>query len=140
MIKIGEDYYKNLWAFVLVKVFNAPPLIVPKDIEFLPIQTFPSNRYQREMFAYQKWAEEMMMVKKTITVGANIDDNPSVTICRGHVNATEFNQAWKNEGWKGNDWIHKSELKHEYWTETDGFWKRCLHEVKGAEKVTVMYW
>ena len=74
---------------------------------------------------------------KTITIGGRGD--PHYTLCRGHVNATVFNKAYKAEGWQG-DWVAKSELKHEYWIELKTKWKQSKENAKRAILVTVLYW
>jgi hypothetical protein len=76
-------------------------------------------------------------MNKTITLG--YQDNPIVSICMGHVTATEFNAAFKAEGWS-SDWIRKETLKYEYRKKLKRSWKRVDKNTKGAIKVTASYW
>ena len=82
-------------------------------------------------------------MKKTITLTetlTNKSGNPFVSICRGHVTATDYNRAFKAEGWDG-DWIHKENITHEYWRKNkDGSWKKSTKDDPKAVKVTVSYW
>ena len=39
MIKIGKDYYRNLWAFIRVGIFRRPNLRLSEPVEFIPIYT-----------------------------------------------------------------------------------------------------
>ena len=76
---------------------------------------------------------------KTITLGSK-DDNPTYSICRGHVTATVFNRAFAKEGWRGCSWIRKNELSHEYWIKLKRSWKKSEKGKKGAVPVTVSSW
>lgn len=76
-------------------------------------------------------------MKKTITLG--YADNPTVTIIKGHVTATEFNKAYRAEGWHG-DWVRKEDLLHEYRKKLKHSWKLVGCDIKGAVPVTAMYW
>ena len=77
-------------------------------------------------------------MKKTLTLGFN--DNPTVSLCLGHVTATEFNKAFFAEGWRGGGWIHKSELRHEYWKKLKRSWRKSTISDKHAVAVTVSDW
>lgn len=77
-------------------------------------------------------------MKKTITLGTA--DNPVVSILRGHVTAKEFNKAFRAEGWKGGDWIHKEDLRFEYRKKLKTRWKLVEKGTKGAVPVTASYW
>lgn len=81
---------------------------------------------------------------KTITIVAK-DENPIVTLCKGHVTATIFNKAFRAEGWAKGDWIHKNQLRHEYWRKSkkckgQWYWDMSKKQVKGTVPVTVMDW
>lgn len=76
------------------------------------------------------------MKLKTITLGA--EDNPSITICPGHVDSKTFRVAMNAEGWDDND--EPTDLSHEWWTETKGSWNRSEKDKTGAQAVTVMDW
>jgi hypothetical protein len=77
---------------------------------------------------------------KTITL-CDKQDNPTYSLCRGHVTATVFNKAHRAEGWKG-DWVHKNMLTHEYWKpgKPGKAWKQSKEPKKGFRKFTAMGW
>lgn len=74
---------------------------------------------------------------KTVTIGH--EGNPFVTLCKGHVNARQFNAAFKAEGWC-SDWVKKSDILHEYWVPLKNGWKKSTISNKKAKAVTVNYW
>jgi len=77
---------------------------------------------------------------ETITLGGrHEDDDPTYTICPGHVDAKTFKKAWKKEGWSPSD-TDQNELSYEYWIEGKKGWKRSAPGVKGAVPVTVRGW
>jgi len=78
-------------------------------------------------------------MRKTITLSDKSGDNPTVSICKGHVNTGEFNKAYKREGWKDSR-ITKSELTHEYWIEGKTKWKKSSITDHKAIAVTVLHW
>jgi len=77
-------------------------------------------------------------MKKTLTLGYR--DNPTITILRGHVTATVFNKAYAAEGWRGGGWVHRSNLRHEFWKRLKRSWKKTVEGKPGAIAVTVMDW
>lgn len=81
------------------------------------------------------------MKKKTITLG--FQDNPTVTLLRGHVGSREFNRAHKEE-WDG-DSVRNDDLSHEFWIEQKRGWKKSSEGTKDskgrkAQPVTVLHW
>lgn len=76
--------------------------------------------------------------KKTITLGYG--GNPTHTICLGKVTVAEFNDAFRNEGWKDFGRIRKDELKHEFWKKNGKRWYKATADDNKATHVTVMYW
>ena len=79
---------------------------------------------------------------KTQTLASKRDqDNPTHTICKGHVTTTIFNKAWKAEGWSG-DWISKLDLMHmwSYKTPSGGYMFSVKKTEKHTKPVTVMHW
>jgi hypothetical protein len=79
-------------------------------------------------------------VLKTRTLGHD-DDNPTVSICPGHVTTTEFNHAHRAEGWAGFDWIRKDDLKHTYYVRfKSGAYKEVPKGTKGSKPFTAMAW
>jgi hypothetical protein len=68
------------------------------------------------------------------------NDNPSVTICAGHVQPKAFDEAFAAEGWQ-SDPVDEADLRYEYWEPlTNGGWKISLPGKRGAVPVTVMRW
>lgn len=76
----------------------------------------------------------------TITLGMD-DDNPTVTLCPGHVDVKTFADAFTAEGWSDTEPADFGELRHEYWreTETGGWEKSNVTDLK-AQPVTVSDW
>jgi len=57
--------------------------------------------------------------RKTQTLGyAHDPDSPGMVICKGHVTAEEFNEAFQNEGWSDHGDYRQEDLTHGYgcWT------------------------
>lgn len=77
-------------------------------------------------------------MKKTITL-CDRSGNPIITILRGHVTATEYNKAFKAEGWS-SDWIYRENLRHEYWIKLKRAWKKSDQKNKSSVQVTVSDW
>jgi len=75
---------------------------------------------------------------KTVTLGYDVD-NPSTSICSGHVTVSVFNRAFKAEGWE-SDKIRKEDIRHEWWIPMKRKWKKSNRENKKAVPVTVMDW
>lgn len=76
---------------------------------------------------------------RTITLGCDAD-NPSVSLCPGHVTTKVFNEAYASEGWHGGDRIRKSELFYEYWVPLKRSWRKATKDNPKAKPVTVLYW
>jgi hypothetical protein len=77
-------------------------------------------------------------VLKTITLGHR--DNPSVTLCNGHVNVRKFKKAWEAEGWDSASSIRSRDLRFEYWVKLKHTWKKSEQGNYDAQAVTVMDW
>jgi hypothetical protein len=77
-------------------------------------------------------------ILKTITLGHA--DNPTVTICNGHVTANVFRKAAEAEGWKGGLEVTRRELRHEYWIRLKRSWKKSEQSNYRAQAVTVTDW
>jgi len=76
---------------------------------------------------------------KTTTLG--YQDNPTHSICKGHVDLKTFNDAFHNEGWSGDDDGFDPELvTHEYWVHQGKTWTKADKDTPGAEPVTVGAW
>lgn len=74
---------------------------------------------------------------QTITLG---DDQPTVSILRGHHSLEVFDKACEAEGWSTAEW-DKELVVHEYWiAKSDGSWHKSTSGAPGAEPVTVGYW
>jgi len=79
--------------------------------------------------------------KKTVTL--SINDDPSMVLCKGHVSAGEFNQAFQNEGWSDPGDYRQKDLCHTYVRETKhgyNFKKMGRIDLKGMIPVTVTTW
>lgn len=73
----------------------------------------------------------------TYTIGSG--DNPTATLCNGHVDVKTFNKAKAAEGWSG-DPVTSGELFHEYWEHKGRKWTKSDQTNIRAQAVTVMYW
>ena len=74
--------------------------------------------------------------KKTMTFG---EDDPTVSVCRGHVNQKEFGEAQIAEGWDF-EFEADHDLQHEYWLLGPTHWGRCQENHPGAKPVTCFWW
>lgn len=72
---------------------------------------------------------------KTVTIGTR--DNPSLSLCEGHVSEETFLKAFENEGWEGGDLM---DVRYEYWIPLKTKWKKSHPENKKAIPVTVSDW
>lgn len=54
---------------------------------------------------------------KTTTLTQN--DEPFISIAKGHISPFDFQQALVNEGWKNFEPIPNNEIRYEYWTVND---------------------
>jgi len=91
----------------------------------------------------EKGKSNMKKKLKTITLG--YADNPTVSLCPGHVTAKQFTRAHKAEGWSGFDAIDEADLTREFWVKQKRGWKRSVEGGKDsrgrkAQAVTVMHW
>lgn len=81
---------------------------------------------------------------KTISLGL---EEPSTTLCPGHVDAETFNKASAREGWnsfpEGLE-VTDADIKHEYWQKVRRKGKLIYRKVdastKGARPFTVNHW
>jgi hypothetical protein len=76
-------------------------------------------------------------ILKTMTLG--YEDNPTISLCPGHVSAETFDEAFLAEGWSDSD-VADEDLRYEYWVRTKTNWKRSSPENEKAMPVTVMDW
>lgn len=77
---------------------------------------------------------------KTITLGPDGEDDPRWTICKGHVDAKTFSEAFEAEGWSGDEY-DQEDLSHEWWKQDDnGKWWSSTKDDPKAVPVTVSEW
>ena len=96
---------------------------------------------------------DLDLTKQTITLGD--DDNPSVSLMRGHVDELTYVKAFRNEGWDNNgielteeQWAElakaeKGELVHTYGVlnlEKNQVQWNLSKDAEGAEPMTVRHW
>lgn len=97
--------------------------------------------------------EKVDYTKVTVTLGS--DDNPVCSLALGHINAVEFDNRWKAEGWNGgmsdNPTPEEIEnftegIEHRYgrpYEKKGGNWGweyNLTKDDKGAYPITVMIW
>jgi hypothetical protein len=74
----------------------------------------------------------------TVTIGG--EDDPTFSLCEGHVDQETFNKAFVEEGWSESDGFDQELLAHEYWIEKDDNWTKATKDTPGAKAVTVGTW
>lgn len=75
---------------------------------------------------------------QTITL-IDENDQPTYSLCPGHVDARTFQAAFQEEGWSGE--CSDDELTHEWWVQNeDGGYERADLNTPGAKPYTVTEW